>query len=98
MILIAITKASAKMENVNVIQGGTQMKNWIVQVTILLKLNKICIFFLVSIKMVFFLAFECKEDIHCNGLGTCQTVQNQHICDCDDPLITFQDCTSKPIF
>ena len=45
MILIAITKASAKMENVIVIQGGTQMKNWIVQVTILLKLNKICIFF-----------------------------------------------------
>ena len=28
------------MENVIVIQGGTQMKNWIVQVKILLKLNK----------------------------------------------------------
>ena len=97
MILIAITKASAKMENVIVIQGGTQMKNWIVQVTILLKLNKIYIFFGIN-QNKFFLAFECKEDIHCNGLGTCQTVQNQHICDCDDPLITFQDCTSKPIF
>ena len=41
MILIAITKASAKMENVIVIQGGTQMKNWIVQVKVLLKLNEI---------------------------------------------------------
>ena len=84
------------MENVIVIQGGTQMK--IVQVTILLKLNKIVYFFWYQSKYFFSLAFECKEDIHCNGLGTCQTVQNQHICECDDPLITFQDCTSKPIF
>ena len=97
MILIAITKASAKMENVIVIQGGTQVKNWIVQVKVLSKLNKMQ-FFSVSIKIHFFLVFECKEDIHCNGLGTCQTVQNQHFCDCDDPMITFQDCTSKPTF
>ena len=43
-----------------------------------------------------FTVFECKEDSHCNGLGTCKTVQNLDICDCHDPLNELQDCTSKP--
>ena len=46
----------------------------------------------------FFIVFECKEDSHCNGLGTCKTIQNLKICDCDDPLNEFQDCSSKPNF